>query len=269
MSKKNARMISETTGNDENAMPEKAEITIEERSKKDTIPPKETTVTVTQEQQPQEQPAAEPKAKGWEKQEQTPFNPDFDLEGRTMKDEEGAEYVFKRVVTKQIDGLDIEKVIPIRKSDDKTLNMNEDVNIIDDWDDRRFIIDKIEGIYVEQEGRAVCLIPGMWDILNNYALHYICRDDLPDHIGFRNVAEEYAKQFRRKQKYNVEMSFDVNMAIIEWLEACIWKAEERKRILREEVSFGQINQKEFLNGLHLCDMAISAMRRYIEGKIKI
>jgi len=249
-------------------------------AQKDTMPPKEEpeaakptasveTTEAPKAEEPPQQPPAAPQAKGWEKQEQAPFNPDFDLEGRTMKGEDGASYVFKKIVTKQLDGTDIEKVVPVRVSDDKTLNMNEDVNIINDWDDRMFIIDKIEGIYVEQEGRAVCLVPGMWDILNNYALRYIKREDLPDHIGFRNAADDYAMQFFRKQKYNVEMAFDVKRAVIEWLEACIWKAEERKRVLREEVTVGQINQKEFQNGLQLCDMGVAAMRKYLEGKIKL
>ncbi len=206
---------------------------------------------------------------GWERVPQGAHNPDFDLEGQVAKGEDGGEYEFKKVVTKQLDGANVEKVLPIRKSDDKTLAMNEDVNAIDDWNERQFIIDKIEGIYVEQDGRAVCVVPGMWDVLNNYALGFIKDKDLPDHTGFREVARDYSTQMRRKAVYKVEMDIDIKRVFAEWFEACIWQGHIRKQQLKEEVAVGQINQKEFLTALHFIDMADEAMRKFQEGKIKL
>ena len=100
---------------------------------------------ITTEPQPEEE-HVPGRTKGWEKVDQQAHNADLDLEGKTIKGEDGGEYVFKKIVTKQMGGADIEKVVPVRVADEKTLYMNDDVNAINDWDDRRFIIDKIEGI---------------------------------------------------------------------------------------------------------------------------
>lgn len=215
------------------------------------------------------QPQTVKQSPGWERVDQQSFDPAFDLEGAKVKDEEGAEYEFKKVVTKQLDGQNIEKVLPMRVADEKTLNMNEDVNIIDDWDERKFIIDKIEGIHIEDEGKSVCIVPGLWDILNNFALGYIKFTDLPDHIGFRNMAMDYVQKFNRKRQFNVEMEFDSKAAIMEWMEACLWHCEIRRRQLPEEAAVGQISQKELLTGMHLIEMAKEAIRKFQEGKIKL
>jgi len=165
---------------------------------------------------------------------QKALDANLDLEGVRVETPEG-DIRFKKVVTGHLAGVPIEKIVPVRDSNDNTTTVGEDVTLLNDWNDREFLIDRIEGLHsTDPDGRPICVVPGLMDIANQYALGRISDLDLTDHSQFRQWLLEYKTKQIQAARYRVEMDIDIKLGAKFFFEASLDQIKERREKLQRD-----------------------------------
>lgn len=225
-----------------------------------------TNPTETEEQQPQVARVID--ASGVEKP-QHAHEDCAEMEGQTVKTEQGP-VTFKEVVTGHLDGEEIRKVVPTRDSTENTLTVGEDVNLYNDWNDREFIIERIEGIHEKNaDGKSVRVAPGFLDIAEDYAWRRIHDIDLPDHAGLKQWMHEYQVQVKREARFKVPIDIDIKAGVRFYFEASLDHIKARKVKLNSEQLLGVLSVQEYQNTRMLLELAEGAYRKYLAGEIVV
>lgn len=201
--------------------------------------------------------------------EQKATSDNSELEGLKVETEQG-KVEFKKVVTGHFLGAPIEKVVPVRESNENTTTVGDDVQLFNDWDDRAYLIDCIEGIHsTDPDGRPVRVVPGLMDIANDYAFGRISDMDLPEHSQFRQWLLEYKTKQIQAARYRVPMDIDIKVGARFFFEASLDGIKERREKLVSEHTLGVVSAQEYGNTRMLLDLAEAAYKRYLKGDIKL
>jgi hypothetical protein len=115
----------------------------------------------------------------------------------TVQETDAGKFEFKKIVTGDFQGVPIEKIKPILQSNDSTSRIGEDFNVIDDWDNRKAIIDFLEGVHGKNsDNQPYRIAPGFLDVVEDYCYQRISIHDIPDHGQLREWMKDYLNKRR-------------------------------------------------------------------------
>jgi hypothetical protein len=190
-----------------------------------------------------------------------------DMEGQTVETPQG-DVTFKEVVTGQFLGEDVKKVVATRDSNENTLKVGEHANLYNDWDDREFLIERIEGVHGKNaDGRPERITAGFLDIAEDYAARRIGEIDLPDHGGLKQWMHEYRVATIQSIRYRVPLKVDIKVGVRFYFESCLDHIRHRKDKLASEQMLGVITAQEYQNTRMLLELAEGAYRKFLAGEI--
>ena len=186
-------------------------------------------------------------------------NPNFDLEGIKVDTPQGT-YEMKRVVTGEFFGTPVEKVIPKLVSNENTLSFGDDANYINAWSDRDFLIDIIEGTPEEA---------GFKGKLEAYTKGQFKKENLPNDPRVREFFHDYAAKVQLAIRWNTPLDIDLNYGERIWLESRLEHLKQRRVELMGEANMGTITAQAYQNARLANDLAQQAIRRYLDGSLRI
>lgn len=190
-----------------------------------------------------------------------------EMEGETVETPQG-DVSFKKVVTTRFLGQDVEKVVPVRESNENTLRVGEDTNIYNDWNDREFLIERIEGTHgTNADGRPERITAGFLDIAEDYGHGRIKDIDLPDHAGLRQWMHEYRVKTLQAMRYRYVPEYNIQAGVRFYFQSCLDHIKARKEKLNSEQSLGIITAQEYQNTRMLLELAEGAYRKFLSGEI--